>query len=313
MKITFEKLADWWRRDVAVHHKPSTRKRDASSLRTQLLPRFGKRLVGEIDRSAVYRWYIEYSRGHLAGANRALCTLSGIFRYGLAAGWIDANPCAGIKTRNVPRRDRWLSAAEIGRLNAALDAYAKRLPSNGARRGVSGRQCVDILRLLLLTGCRCSEISQLRWIEVMPGRLALLDSKTGARTVPLGTEAEEILARQPSRGRSAWVFPEPADPAQPRSRHISMWLTVRKAAGLEDVRIHDLRHTWASHAVMSGIPLTVLARILGHSSTRITGIHAHIADRTASDAAQSAATRMAAMMAPASAEGAGRAEEIEGR
>ena len=68
----------------------------------------------------------------------------------------------------------------------------------------------------------------------------------------------------------------------------------------KDVRIHDLRHTWASHAVMSGIPLTVLARILGHSSTRITEIYAHIADRTASDAAQSAATRMAAMMAPAS-------------
>ena len=112
--------------------------------------------------------------------------------------------------------------------------------------------------MLLLTGCRKGEIVGLRWSEVHDGQLALTDAKTGPRAVPLGSRARAILDRQPRTGNS-FVFPSPLNPARPRSAHLSFWYRVRCEVGIKDCRLHDLRHTMASHAVMNGVPVSVVS------------------------------------------------------
>ena len=110
-----------------------------------------------------------------------------------------------------------------------------------------------------------------------PGTLAV-NSKTGPRTVPLGSRARDILDRQHRTG-SPFIFPSPLDASRPRSGSITIWDRVRKEARIEDVRIHDLRHTMASHAVMNGVPVPVVSRLLGHSNVQMTLRYAHLADR----------------------------------
>ncbi len=120
--------------------------------------------------------------------------------------------------------------------------------------------------------------------------------KTGPRIVPLNTQARRILERRP-RGRSPFVFPSPRDPARPRSRNLPFWCRARREADIEDVRLHDLRHTHASHAVMNGVPVPVVSRLLGHSDVRTTLRYAHLGDREIEDAAERVGQAIAAIMA----------------
>ena len=132
---------------------------------------------------------------------------------------------------------RFLSLEEIACLHRVLDDYAT---SRASRR----RQA-DIIRLLLLTGCRKGEIVNLRWREVEGDTLNLVDSKTGPRKVFLNTPARAVIERQP-RMDSPFVFPSPRDPERACSPNLPLWYSVRRQAGIEDVRLHDLRHTCAS-------------------------------------------------------------------
>ena len=153
----------------------------------------------------------------------------------------------------------------------------------------------DIIRLLLLTGCRRGEIVQLRWDEVQHDALMLKDGKTGARKVPLNSQARRIFERRP-RGESEFVFPSPLDPSRPRSPEFRLWYRARREAGIEDVRLHDLRHTVASHAVMNGVPVPVVSRLLGHANVSMTLRYAHLGDRDIEDAAERVGQAVAAIM-----------------
>ena len=153
----------------------------------------------------------------------------------------------------------------------------------------------DIIRLLLLTGCRRNEIVRLRWAEVRDEMLILVDSKTGPRNIPLNTQARHILKRQP-RGVSPFVFPSPLDPVRPLSENLPLWYRVRQEAGIADVRLHDLRHTFASQAVMNGVPVPVVSRMLGHSNVGMTMRYAHLGDREIEDAAERIGESLAAVM-----------------
>ena len=128
------------------------------------------------------------------------------------------------------------------------------------------------------------EMLKLRWREVDGDTLQLEDSKTGPRQVLLSPEARAIIERQPTSG-SPWVFPSPMNPARARF-DISLWKKVRNLAGIEDVRLHDLRHTFASQAAMQGIPLPVVARLLGHAQVQMTLRYAHVSDRDVEAAAE---------------------------
>ena len=205
--------------------------------------------------------------------------------FAVDCGHIDANPARGVKRNRRQALTRFLSREEIGRLHKLLDEQS----------GKSREQQADIIRLLLLTGCRRSEIVQLRWSEVRDDVLALADSKTGPRNVPLNAGARRILEQQPECG-SPFVFPSPRDPARPRGLNLSLWYRVRQEAGIEDVRLHDLRHTLASHAVMNGVPVPVVSRLLGHSNVRMTLRYAHLGDREIEAAAESIGQSIGEMM-----------------
>ena len=114
----------------------------------------------------------------------------------------------------------------------------------------------------------------------------LSDSKTGPRTVLLNARAREILERRTQQGNSPWVFPSVRDPSRPQCRGLPLWYRARREAGIEDVRLHDLRHTVASQAAMNGVPLPVVARLLGHSNVRMTMRYAHVGDREIKAAAE---------------------------
>ena len=125
----------------------------------------------------------------------------------------------------------------------------------------------------------------MRWQDIDGDTLNLADSKTGPRRVLLNAPARAILERQPQSG-SAYVFPSPLDPGRPLSSNLTLWYSVRKRAAIEDVRLHDLRHTFASHAVLQGVPLPVVSRLLGHRRPSMTLRYAHIGDRETEAAAE---------------------------
>ncbi len=279
-------VAGAWKKACYSRCKPSTRKRVDSALRTQLLPIFGAQRLDRIRRETVHSWFDRYSQSAPAGANRVLDVLRQIFNHAVACGYLPANPTRRVRRNPRPRPNRFLSRAEIDRLYAALDAHRGR---------GSGEQQADIIRLLLLTGCRKSEIVRLRWSEVAGESLRLTDSKTGPRTILLNAQARAVFARQP-RTDSAFVFPSPRDPSRNRSDELSLWRKVRREARIGDARLHDLRHTFASHAVMQGVPLPVVAHLLGHSHPRMAFRYTHVSDRATEEAAERIGGSIAALL-----------------
>ena len=147
----------------------------------------------------VIRWFGGYSATAPGGANSALLVFRQIMNYAIARGHIETNPTRGVRRNPRPKLTRFLSREEIGRLHEVLDGYEPRRPSCKAQ--------VDIIRLLLLTGCRTGEILKLRWREVDGDTLELEDSKTGPRQVLLSPEARAIIERQPRSGSPSGCFP----------------------------------------------------------------------------------------------------------
>lgn len=281
-----EFIAGPWKTACYDQCKLSTRIRMESALRTQLLPTFGDLPLDQIDSSAVRLWFDSYSQTAPGGANRTLDVMRQIFSYACRCGYIQCNPTRSVKANPRRKLTRFLSRTEIDRLHVALNAHHGR---------ESGRQQVEIIRLLLLTGCRKSELIHLRWSEIDGNALHLTDGKTGPRLIFLNSQARAILVRQP-RADSPYVFPSPYDSAKSRSKELSLWRKVRRKAGIQDARLHDLRHTFASHAVMQGVPLPVLSRLLGHSRTRMTLRYAHVSNREIEAAAERIGVAIASLL-----------------
>ena len=266
-----------WKASTAVRWGASRHRSVDRMLAKQLLPAFGALRLDRIRRPLVERWFDVHSLTAPEGANKALQLLRQILNAAVATGLIAANPTQGIKRNSRPKLTRFLSTEEIDRLHRTLD----RLVDERSSR----QQPADIIRLILLTGCRKGEILKLKWSEVDGDVLRLAETKTGPRTVWLNRAASAIVLRQPRIG-SAYVFPSPANPARPRSGTPALWNRIRKEAGIEDVRVHDLRHTVASQAVAKGVALPTVARMLGHSDPKMTLRYAHVSDRDVEAAAE---------------------------
>lgn len=273
---TFAQVAHY-----AIHRrqrqwKDSTISVNKSYLRTQILPYFGDQLIDEIERVDVRRWFVS-RHATPAAANRALPILSGIFEAAIAAGWRTDNPCRGVRKYPMRHRRRYLNDMEIRRLGNALRAYERPIPS-------------ALIRLLVLTGARQGELRRLRWADYRDGHLHLPDAKAGPRTIWLHAAARQVFDDLPVR--SKWVFPSKIECEISNSVLYNAWDQIRHAAGLDDVRLHDLRHTYASFALRHGESIMIVGKLLGHRDVKTTMGYSHFNDSLALQAAQSVADRL---------------------
>ena len=258
--------------------KPGTLRANRYYLRNRILPHFEGRPVGEIDGRVVRNWFASM-RATPTTADRSLPVLSVIMREAERMGLRpeDSNPCRGIRRNRRKGRERFLSEQEIRRLSGALSARSGRYPEQ-----------VALVRLLLLTGCRKCELLTLRWSDYREGHLFLRDSKTGPRTVWLSEPARRILDSIDRKSR--WVFPARRGD-RPRDRYWldRVWFALRAEAGLTGVRLHDLRHTYASHALRRGETVLAIGRLLGHANPETTLKYTHSADAAAMAASETVA------------------------
>ena len=272
--ISFETVADEVFRRYARNWKPSTLRVNRNYYRNQILPWFQGRLIADITARDVKQWFASLYETPVA-ADRSAPVLSVIMRQAEVYGYRaeDTNPCAGIKRYRRRGRERFLSAAELRRLGEVLARHEPDHPRE-----------VAIIRLLLLTGCRKSEIVTLKWRDCREGKLFLRDGKSGPRTVWLSSAAREVLDGLP---RSAvWVFPSPqTDGCLAAVTLGKLWHRVRAEAGLSDVRLHDCRHTYASMALAQGETVLTIGRLLGHRDPATTLKYTHLSDTMTREAA----------------------------
>ena len=244
-------------------------------------------------------------KGGPAVAERTLTTFAAMYAWALQAaviapiqGVLPVNPAKGVRLPRRPAVERFLSAAEATTLMATIAAMRDERALDPGH--------ADIFRLLLLTGARRTEIAGLRWSEVdLPrGRLTLPPDRskagglTGERRIALGADARAILAqRQETRGEGVFVFPALRGAEGHTVGLQKAWTRVRLRAGLPDLRLHDLRHTYASFAIADGASLYLVGKALGHSSSRVTERYAHIRGDALDELAEAAGRRIAGQAA----------------
>ena len=262
---------------VPVHCKPSTREEYRRSVRLFVDPVIGELRVPEVQRKDIAALH-HGLRDKPYQANRTLGVLSKMFSLAEVWGWRPdgTNPCRHVKRYKEHKRERFLSPEETERLGQVLREAEEEMPS-----------AVAAFRLLLLTGCRMSEIRDLRWDYVKDDCIELPDAKTGGRVVPLGPEARAVLSAIPRDEDNPWVIAGRL-PGSHLTDLQRPWRRIRKQAGLEGVRIHDLRHSFASRALALGESLTMIGKLLGHTQVQTTARYAHLAR----DSIQTAAARI---------------------
>ena len=262
---------------VPVHCKSSTGEEYRRLVRLFVDPVIGELRVREVQRKDIAALH-HGLRDKPYQANRTLSVLSKMFSLAELWAWRseDANPCRHVKRYKEHKRERFLSPEETERLGKVLREAEEEMPS-----------AVAAFRLLLLTGCRMSEIRDLHWEYVKGDCIELPDAKTGGRVVPLGPAARAVLSAIPREEDNPWVIA-----GRLPGTHLTdlqrPWRRIRKRAGLEDVRIHDLRHSYASRALALGESLTMIGKLLGHTQVQTTARYAHLAQ----DSIQTAASRI---------------------
>src|SRR5436190_1175521 len=290
---TFAAFAERYVADhAALHKKPSTVKDQRSLLRCHLVPAFGRLRL-----SAITPQLIERLQRKMAAtprrANYARDVLAAMFTR--AAEWElvpeGFNPARRVRKFKEPRgRERFLSYEELARLGIAL--------GTAETAGWSPAAAIAGLRLLIFTGARKSEILGLHWrmVEFERALLRLPDSKTGEKIIYLSAPALQLLAELPRIAGNPHVLP-----GERSGRHLvnieKTWRRVRHDAGLDDVRLHDLRHSFAAIGAGAGLGLPVIGALLGHTETSTTARYAHLAADPVRAANEAIGRRIAAALA----------------
>jgi integrase len=257
-----------------------------------ILPALSKRKVADVTRADVTKLH-HVNRKAPYQANRVLAVLSKMFnlaeRWGLRPD--GSNPCRHVEKFTERKRERMLSPAELARLGDALAGYG------------GSPYAVAAVKLLVFTGARLGEVLGLRWewIDFERGEARLPDSKTGAKTLHLPPPALAVLTGLPRLSDNPYVVVG----AKPGASMVNLekpWRVIRRAAGLGDVRLHDLRHAFASVAASSGMGLPIIGKMLGHSDPATTARYAHLASDPVKAAAAAVAGKVAAAMGGGSAD-----------
>lgn len=273
---------------VAHFCKPKTSYDYANTLNKVIFPTLGAIKVSQITRVDITDWHFKL-RDTPYQANRALTIVSKMLT--LAEDWgirdMNSNPAMRVKKYREVEKKRYLDEDEQERLGDALAGMLE-------RKQIS-RYVFAAFYLLLLTGCRLSEIQKLKWEYVSKTHLELPDSKTGQRRIPLPREARNLLMSLERREGNPYVIL--GDHGTGYYNDLQKpWRKIRALAGLDDVRIHDLRHTYASVAVMNGIDPFMLKEILGHKNLSTTLRYAHLSDDAVQKAAGQIANRLASTL-----------------
>lgn len=298
---------------------------DRTVLNRHVRPLLGKKMAQAITKAHLERLQADVTAGKTAvtekgklrgrarvrGGNRvgAVCivTIGAMYAWGIERGHVTHNPARGVKRNKSEGREVFLSASDIALLTDALTALE-------TERKI-GSPLADAIRMLMLTGCRKSEIAKLEWawVDFDKGYLRLPDSKTGKKDVALAAPALAILARQTRKEGTPFVFPGARGKthavglqkawAQTRVRATADSAKVAAEAGdpakakdLMKVRLHDLRHSFASFAVADGASLFMVGKILGHRQERTTAIYAHLSDDPIRQLTERTAAKIAAAM-----------------
>jgi integrase len=309
-ELTVAELCDEYLAEGCEHKKALTIATDKGRIERHIKPLLGAMKISDVRSKDIERFKKdvasgktkvkrENGKGFIAtggqgAATRTVRLLGGIFSYAVKCEYITENPRKGVAVYADRKNERFLSLAELQRLGEALHeaetvglpwqpkngANAKHTPKKVATaREVVSAHAIAAIRLLMLTGCRAGEILTLQWshVDMERGILNLPTSKTGAKKVLIGSAALKVLADLPRiKGNPYVIVGELAD--KPRSDLKRPWKRITTHAGLADVRLHDLRHSFASVGVASNFGLTLVGKLLGHASTSTTARYAHIAD-----------------------------------
>ena len=259
---------------VNVNCRPKTVETFGRIVRLYIVPELGGLKLSEVDRPQVSALHYKL-RDKPYQANAAMDVLARMFRLAEAWGMTGPrrNPCRSIRRYKEVRRERFLTSEEYRALARVLD--------EAEADGSVFPSAVPAIRLLLLTGCRKNEIVTLKWDDVdrTAGELRLTDGKTGWRSVPLTPAVAHVLDAIPRIEGNPWVIT-----GQKRGDHLknldAIWLRLRKRAKLDDVRIHDCRHSYASRALALGEGLSLIGALLGHRKVTTTARYAHLARDT---------------------------------
>jgi integrase len=296
---------------VAIKRKAKTLASYRHALSRHIIPGLGKKKIQDVTKADVIKLHTSKSSTP-AAANYAMAALGSLYTWAARQGYVPEyfNPTRRIDKFRENRRERFLTTAELQRLGDALreaetaglqwdvdetKPTAKHAPKLSKRLTVVSPFAVAAIRLLLFTGCRLREILDLRWehVDFERGVLFLPDSKTGRKTVLVGAPALRVLSGLPRVG--PYVIAG-SDPEKARTDLKRPWNAIRRRARLEGVRIHDLRHSYASVGAGAGLGLPVIGRLLGHTQPSTTARYAHLADDPLRRASETIAARIAAAM-----------------
>ena len=276
---------------VVKKRKPATVSDYTSLLHAYLLPALGERKLTDVRRGDIAKLHGSMS-DKAPRANRLVAVIGSLYSFAEKRELVPEhfNPARRIERYPENRRERFLTTVELERLGAALDegesvglpwvAEEGKIPSKHLakpenRRSLIAPQATAAIRLLIFTGARLREILDLRWehVDIERGLLLLPDSKTGRKTVVLNGAAMGVLAGLPRLG--SYVIPG-RNPNRPRADLKKPWDQVCRRAELQGVRLHDLRHTFASVGAGASLGLPIVGKLLGHSQPQTTARYAHL-------------------------------------
>ncbi|MBA3814598.1 MAG: site-specific integrase [Alphaproteobacteria bacterium] len=248
--------------------KPKGYKEDSAAINNIILKKFGNLNVEAISTFDLQKLHAELKDTPYK-ANRLRALLSKMFTLANNWGWRLDNPVRGIERYQEYKRHRWLNDEEVQGLFSVLDTYYN-------------QSVADVIRLLLLTGSRRNEVLHATWnqFDLEKGvwtKPAHSTKQKNTQHLPLSSLTLEMLKDMKAESESPFLFPGKI-PGKPMQEIKKAWDTIRKRAGLPEVRMHDLRHTHASHLVSSGLSLSIVGKLLGHTQAATTQRYAHLAD-----------------------------------
>ena len=269
---------DYITRHAIPNKKPNSVEDDKKVIAKLILPKLGNVKVANITRRHIEPIIINM-RATPYRANRVRSVLLKMFNLAIDWEWIDKNPVRAIPKFPEHKRMRWLTIDEINRLMNALDASPYQHSANA-------------IRLLIFTGSRKREALHAKWqdFNLQQGtwkKPAHTTKQNREETIPLSEQAVALLHKMKTEYyiESDYLFPSPHDTSKPVDDVRSFWVNIREIARLENTRIHDLRHSFASHLVQSGVSLPIIGRLLGHTQAQTTMRYAHLADKPLREAA----------------------------